>query len=117
MTARAVALTLRLVLNLEPICILATAGILVVVHSICRVNECVVALPSEIVLGGGSELHQAPGVHSYDPLWLPYHALQDDAVVKSALVTRQKLRSIPSMLGEVGGFARGRRQSELLSSD
>jgi hypothetical protein len=43
-------LTLRLVLNLEPSCRLATTGILVAMHSVSRVNEGIVALPSEMDL-------------------------------------------------------------------
>ena len=50
-------LTLRLVLNLEPSCRLATAGILVTVHSVSRVNEGIVALPSEMGLtASGADL-------------------------------------------------------------
>ena len=72
------------------------------VHSVSRVNEGIVALPSEtdgmdLTVSGADPrcMHQALGVHSCDPTWLPHHALQDDAVVKSAHVTGKSCDRCP----------------------
>jgi hypothetical protein len=65
------------------------------------------------------QLHQEPGVHSCLAPSSWQAARRDDAAMKSARVTGGRCDAIDAhrMLGEVGGFARRRLESELLSLD